>query len=73
MTDKELNDMLDVIAENDLLCPICQYHMSCHGLAQGPNGPIYLPCADKGTGFDSGLFDEEDIVDWYKDIVEDDN
>lgn len=70
MTDQELNAMLDVIAEHDLLCPICKYYIDCHGLVQEPNGPIFPPCADKGIGFDSELFDENDIVKWYEDIVE---
>lgn len=73
MTDKELNTMLEVIEEHDELCMVCRYHLDCHGLTQGPNGPICPPCADKGAGFDSGLFDENDIVEWYKDIVEGDD
>lgn len=72
MTNQELNAMLDVIAERDQLCIVCKYYIDCHGLTQGPNGPIYPPCADRGTGFDSGLFSERDIVEWYEDIVEGD-
>lgn len=72
MTDQELNNMLDTIAEHNLVCPICKYYVNCHGLTQSPDGPIYPPCADKGTGFDSGLFDENDIVEWCKNIVEGD-
>lgn len=70
MTDQELNTMLDVVEKHNQLCIICQYFIECNGLTQGPNGPLYPPCADRGSAFDSGFFDEDDIIEIYEDIIE---
>lgn len=68
MTDKELNNMLDIISENGTLCLVCKYFSDCNGLTLGPNGPIYPPCSDYGTTFESGLYNENDIISEYQDI-----
>lgn len=70
MTNQELNNMLYVIAENEQLCLVCRYFLDCHGTSFGPNGPIFPPCSDWGAVFESGLFNEEDIVEIYNSIIE---
>lgn len=73
ITDQELNAMLDMIAEHNQLCIICQYFIECNGLTQSPDGPLYSPCADRGTAFNSGFFDEDDIIEIYEGIIGEDN
>lgn len=69
--EKDYNEMLEVIAENDRLCDCCRlaYEGCAKGVTGGPNGPIFPACADRDANFESGLFEEDDIIEVYDEIT----
>lgn len=64
-----LKTAIEVLTEHEQVCDVCRYDSLCiHGVAGGPNGPIYPPCCDKDI---SELVYEDDAIELAEQICND--